>query len=64
MASKSVRRVPIDDTDSVQGGGYKRYFNSYDISDYSWHGFTDGPDEKFGPDGKVTRDWRRWYISK
>lgn len=64
LASRIVRRVPIELTDTLQGGGYLRYFESWDISDYAWNGDKFPLDEIYGEDGKYLRDWRIYHYNK
>lgn len=57
LANRAVRNVPIELTDSLQNGRYKRHFESWNISDWGFEGYTcrDRMDE---------REWRKWYYNK
>lgn len=58
LANRKIRRVPIELTDTLQGGGYVRHFESWYISDWAFDGsFED--DEEIG-----TPDWNKEYRNK
>ena len=63
-ANRNIRHVPIELTDSLNGGGYRRYFESWDISDYCWNGDHYDHDEIFDGNGKYRRDWRISHYNK
>lgn len=58
IANRKVRHVPIEMTDTLQGGGYMRHFESWDISDWAFDG--DWEDEE----DKNTREWITTYRAK
>lgn len=62
LANRLVRKVPIELTDTLNNKGYKRCFDSWDISDYSWSG--DDDEDKYDENRKYTRKWRKFYYNK
>ena len=63
-ANRIIRHVPIELTDTLNGGGFKRYFESWDISDYGWNGDHFDYDEIYDENGKYLRDWRIAHYNK
>lgn len=64
LANQVVRNVPLELTDTLNGGGFKRYFESWDISDYAWSGDFHELDEIYDENGRYLRDWRIYYYNK
>lgn len=64
QANRSVRNVPLDLTDTLNGGGFKRYYESWDISDYGWNGDHLNHDEIYDSNGKYLREWRIYHYNK
>lgn len=62
IANRSIRRVPIGLTDTLNYGGYKRHFESWNISDFSIDGDWFYP---IKPE-KGTEDYKMWlsYVFK
>lgn len=63
-ANRRVRHVPIELTDTLQGGGYTRHYESWDICDYAFDGDYCEPEEIYDENGKYTRWWRSCFYNK
>lgn len=60
-ANDVVRGVPVELTDLLQGGGYRRFYESGKIADFTSYGDLGC---KYDDDGSLNQDWRRWFLSK